>query len=218
MDGVTTMAWHGARALRGLVRNRLDWLALARRLPRDARLGWQSVILGRQIEVGEGCCIEDGAVLCTRHERSTGADSIRLGRQCRVRRGSHLYSWTGFIRMGDNCTVNTGAVMYGVGGGITIGNNVRIAAGTVMVTAQHNIARTDIPIAVQGGTADPIVVEDDVWVGAGVCVLGGVRVGRGAVLGAGAVVHRDVAPFSIMGGVPARVLRVRRQDELPERG
>lgn len=77
----------------------------------------------------------------------------------------------------------------------------------------HVTTRTDIPIKDQGVTHRGIVVEDDVWLGSGVIVLDGVRVGTGAVVAAGSVVTRDVPPYAIVAGVPAQVIRYRK--ELP---
>jgi len=78
-----------------------------------------------------------------------------------------------------------------------------------MHAENHNIGRTDVPIDAQGVTRQGIVIEDDCWLGGGATILAGVRVGRGAVVAAGAIVTRDVPPYAIVAGVPARVVRMR---------
>ncbi len=87
-------------------------------------------------------------------------------------------------------------------GGVHIGDRVLIAAHVVITSRQHP---RDIPR--YGHVLDaPVRIEDDVWIGAGAIVLPGITVGRGAVVGAGAVVTKDVPPFGIVGGVPARAI------------
>ncbi|MEM9355026.1 MAG: acyltransferase [Pseudomonadota bacterium] len=98
--------------------------------------------------------------------------------------------------------------MYG-GGGLTIGNFVRIAAHTVMVPSNHEYSDTAIPITKQGLSMKGIVVEDDVWVGAGARILDGVRLRTGTVVGAGAVLTHSTNEFSVVAGVPARQLATR---------
>ena len=94
-------------------------------------------------------------------------------------------------------------------GGIEIGNNVRIATQCVIVSANHNFSQVDIPIVKQGETKQKIVIGDDCWLGAGVKVLAGVHIGKGCVVGAGAVVVNDLEPYSVAVGVPARVIKKR---------
>jgi acetyltransferase-like isoleucine patch superfamily enzyme len=153
--------------------------------------------------------VEDGVIISTRHAAPASNEYVRIGNRCRISAGTRLYSWGGFVSVGWGCAINTNAVLYGTGGGITIGNQVRIAAQTVLVTTSHCFARLDLPIADQGFTAKPIVVEDDVWIGTGARVLGGVRIGRGSIVAAGAVVNRDVPSLSVVGGVPAKLIRER---------
>jgi len=115
----------------------------------------------------------------------------------------------GMVSVGDNCYIGTGAQFYPWNAPITLGNNVLIAAGVRMITRKHGFAEIDHPMGAQGYTNAPIVVEDDVWIGFGTVVLPGVTIGRGSIVGAGAVVTRDVEPYSIVGGVPARLIRRR---------
>jgi acetyltransferase-like isoleucine patch superfamily enzyme len=88
-------------------------------------------------------------------------------------------------------------------GGVTIGNRVLIASHVVITSRAHPL---ELPRF--GVTRDaPVVIEDDVWIGAGAIVLPGVTIGRGSIVGAGAVVTHDVAPGTIVTGVPASRLR-----------
>jgi maltose O-acetyltransferase len=84
-----------------------------------------------------------------------------------------------------------------------------------MITRKHGFARTDVTISDQGYTHAPIKIEDDVWVGFQAIILPGVTIGRGSIVGAGAVVTKDVPPYTVVVGVPARPLRQRRVDAAP---
>ncbi len=95
-------------------------------------------------------------------------------------------------------------------GGVTIGDRCLIGQRATFFSAEHGFSGLE-PIWDQPIAQRPIVVEDDVYVGVGAVVLGGVRVGRGAVLAAGCVVTRDVPEFAIMAGVPARQIGNRRE-------
>ena len=91
-------------------------------------------------------------------------------------------------------------VVIRASGGVSIGDRVLIAAHAVITSRQHPARLPRF-----GVTADaPIVIGDDVWIGAGAVVLPGVTLGRGSIVGAGAVVTADVEPFTIVGGVPAK--------------
>jgi acetyltransferase-like isoleucine patch superfamily enzyme len=85
-------------------------------------------------------------------------------------------------------------------GGVTIGSRVLIAAAVVISSREHPVALPRFAVTVDA----PIEIADDVWIGAGAVILPGVSIGRGAVVGAGAVVTGAVAPFTVVGGVPAR--------------
>jgi maltose O-acetyltransferase len=89
---------------------------------------------------------------------------------------------------------------------ITIGDNVLTGPELMIFTQNHHFGDRNVPIRMQGGVPAPVVIENDVWIGARVIILAGVTIGTGSVVGAGSVVTKDVAPYSIVGGVPAKVI------------
>lgn len=102
-----------------------------------------------------------------------------------------------------------GYSFVGCGGGVTIGENVIMGQYVSFHAENHNIERTDIPIREQGVSRKGIRIEDDCWVGAKVTFLDGCHVGHGCVVAAGSVVRGQIPPFSVIGGVPAKVIRNR---------
>lgn len=79
-----------------------------------------------------------------------------------------------------------------------------------VLTHTHNIERTDIPMGQQGMRVYEVVIGNDVWIGMRVIIMPGVKVGNGVVIGAGAVVTKDVPDYAIVGGVPARIIKFRK--------
>ena len=110
------------------------------------------------------------------------------------------------IEIDNYSSVNAHVLIYGAGG-VRIGSYVRIATHTVIVESMHRYQRTEISIKQQGIKARCIVIEDEVWIGAGVTILDEVEIGRGSLIGAVAVLTKNVEPFSIMSGIPARLLK-----------
>ena len=96
-------------------------------------------------------------------------------------------------------------------GEITIGNGVRIAPQVLVFAGDHAFDNVDIPIYKQGVVAAPITIEDDVWISGKVMITKGVCIGHGSVIGAGAVVTKDIPPWSVAVGVPARVIKTRKK-------
>lgn len=134
---------------------------------------------------------------------------LSIGRRCQIFPYAMLMTYGGSVKIGDDCTVNPFSILYGVGG-LEIGNGVRIASHTVIIPANHVYSDPYTPIFLQGLTTEGIKIEDDVWIGAGVKILDGVTVGKGSVVAAGAVVTKNIPPYAVAGGVPAKVIKHRK--------
>jgi len=143
------------------------------------------------------------------------ANSIRLRGTILVGNYCYFNADGGSITVGDWSAFNHGVhINAAVGGNIVIGNNCPIGPGVVMRTANHKYLRSDRKIQDQGHDIADILVENDAWIGANAVILSGVRIGMGAVVGAGAVVTKDVPPMAVVVGVPAKVIRYRGQETI----
>jgi len=158
------------------------------------------------VRLARGAYLDEGVYL---HATPNG---IEIGENTYVMHHAelHVYNFRALphagIRIGKNCLISEFNVLRGQGG-ITIGDNVYTAPLVQMAAVNHVYDDPNVPIIKQGITAQGIVIEDDAWIGAGAIILDGVRVGKGAVVAAGAVVTQDVPPYSVVGGVPARVIK-----------
>lgn len=132
------------------------------------------------------------------------ASTLRVGAHSTIASGCVI---RGDVRIGAHSSLNAGATTIGR---VTIGDWVRIAGTAVLVGENHVFDDPDTPIFVQGLRSEGIVVGDDTWIGAHVTILDGVHIGPHSVVAAGAVVTRDVPAWSVVAGVPARVVRDRR--------
>jgi len=92
-------------------------------------------------------------------------------------------------------------------GPVTIGNHVNLAQGITVTALNHNFIDTTLRIDEQGISTNPVVIGDDVWIGANAVILPGVTIGRHVVVAAGAVVTKDVPDNCVVGGIPAKVLK-----------
>lgn len=113
------------------------------------------------------------------------------------------------VTIGDNSGIGKDCELHGE---VHIGNHVMMAPECVFYTRNHETSRLDVPMGQQGETVPrAIYVGDDVWLGRRVMVMSGVHIGDGCIIAAGAVVTKDIPPFSVAGGVPAKVIGSRRK-------
>lgn len=110
------------------------------------------------------------------------------------------------ISLGDRSSIGDFSYLQG---NILIGNDVMMAPRCALIADNHRFEDTTRPMNTQGTEHDKIVIGNDVWLGYGVTILPGVSVGDGAICAAGAVVTKDVEPFTIVGGNPAKVIKKR---------
>lgn len=114
----------------------------------------------------------------------------------------------GYFEIGDYSYIGPNAVM-GAGGPIVIGNHVQMGPNVTITAENHLFDDPILRINEQGLSHQGIIIEDDCWIAGGVIILDGVTLGRGCVIGAGAVVTHSIPPLSVAVGVPARVIRRR---------
>jgi len=114
------------------------------------------------------------------------------------------------VKIGSGCQINENVFIQGG----YIGNDVLIAPNVAILSTAHIHDRIDLPIVMQGNTDPaPPVIEDGAWIARNAVIMPGLRVGAGAIVAAGAIVVKDVPPYMIVGGVPARVIKSRKVDE-----
>ena len=205
--------------------------------------GWMPTVVGVGLRAVAYRLIMhlEGLVAIERGVRIRFADQIRLGRGVYLDEGVYLHACPGGIEIGENTLVMHHAELHvynfrdlpragiRIGrdsligefnvlrgqGGISIGERVYTSPLVQLAAVNHVFADPTRPFVEQGITAQGIVVEDDVWIGAGAIVTDGVHIGQGAVVAAGAVVTRDVPPHTVVAGVPARVVKEISGDESP---
>ncbi len=112
------------------------------------------------------------------------------------------------ISIGDYVQINRGVTVRSA----IIGNYVMIAPGVVMLDRYHKFNRVDVPMATQGESARAsIVIKNDVWIGQNVIIMPGLTVGQGVIIGAGSVITKDIPDFSVVAGVPGKIIRFRNE-------
>jgi acetyltransferase-like isoleucine patch superfamily enzyme len=167
-----------------------------------------------RIRCGKSVYIDSG---CRIHASKA---SVKLGDNTRVMRGAYICTYTSNSKEGEGvvtgkcCWIGINAVIASGQGGIFLGDNVLIAPHAILVTGNHDLENVDTPLIEHEYRGLPIHIGSNVWIGANAVILGGVTIGDGSVVAAGAVVTKDVEPYSIVGGVPAKELRkINRHDK-----
>ena len=139
-----------------------------------------------------------------------GFENIVLGSNSNFMKNSYIYANdNGILIIGDNFSINSNSQIGAAYGKMVIGNNCMIAPNCVLRASNHTFDSVDIPILKQGHTYGEILIDDDVWIGSNSVITANVKIGKGSVIGAGSVVTKDVEPYSVVGGVPAKLIKKR---------
>ncbi|HTD99694.1 MAG TPA: acyltransferase [Mucilaginibacter sp.] len=130
---------------------------------------------------------------------------LKIGKNCKIQPRVNFGDGNSII-IGDHCMINENVYIQQA----VIGNYVMIAPNVALYANTHIYESKDIPMALQGKSIEqPCIIEDDVWIGRNAVIMPGVRIGTGSIIGAGAVVTKDVEPYCVMGGVPAKLIKKR---------
>jgi len=158
----------------------------------------------KDITLHNGVYLDHGVYL---HAMPSGIE-IGAGSRIMYNTEVHVFNFRNLenshITIGENCVIGPYNIILGQGG-TTIGNNVIIAPRVSILPINHYYQDTKRPIKDQGISAKGIIIEDDVWIGHGATILDGVKIMRGSVIGAGAVVNKDVPAYSLVAGPLAEV-------------
>lgn len=131
-------------------------------------------------------------------------NAFRMGQHSLIEDYCVVNNGVGAVDIGENCLLGIGSTLIGP---VRLGNNVITAQHVVLSGLNHDYEAIQTPIRDQSVTTKPIVIDDDCWIGANATILAGTTIGRHSVVAAGSVVTRDVPPYSVVGGNPARLLK-----------
>lgn len=162
-----------------------------------------------RIQLGANVVLSDGVILDGRTDAETG---LKIGDRTIVGHRALVLCKMGTIEIGSNTGIGAYCGLYAVGtNALKLGSNCLIGPYCYFGGTRYHFARVDLTMREQGNDLrGGIVIGDDCWFGAGVSVMDGVSIGDGAIIASGAVVTRDVAPYTVVGGVPAKKIKDRR--------
>ncbi len=171
-----------------------------------------SIRYARYLEAGKDLIVEDHAEInCLTTQKIIFGERVTVGKFAIIR-PSNIYGGDigEGLKIGNNS--NIGAYSYiGCSGYIEIGNNVMISPRVSIYAENHRFDHPDILLKEQGVQKEFVKIEDDCWIAANVIILAGVTIGQGCVIAAGSVVTKDIPPYSIAAGVPAKVIKSRKE-------
>lgn len=172
---------------------------------RNCKLKFKKKIsLGRTVIIGDN--VEINAL--SRH-------GVSIGDNVSILKGT-IIECTGIIKevgegliIGNNVGIAQNCFIQ-VRGNVVIGNNVIFGPNVSIFSENHNFANPDLPVSGQGVTRKGVTIENGVWLGTRVVILDGVRVGENSIVAAGSIVNKDVSPYTIVGGIPAKIIKNRK--------
>ena len=184
------------------------WLDFIIMNQRDARPRWYIRMLAPLYQHrGRGSKIYRSVRMDTPPYRT-----FSLGRQSVVESYCCINNAVGDVVIGDHTRIGIHCTVIGP---VTIGSHVNLAQGITVTALNHNFEDTGKRIDQQGVSTIPVVIGDDVWIGANAVILPGVTIGKHCVVAAGAVVTKDVPDFTVVGGVPAKILKTLKPQSTP---
>lgn len=177
---------------------------------RYASLG-ENVVISRKSYVSHPSSVHLGTnvVISDYSALVTNESLIEIGCNSAIMEFARVHAVLGNVVIGENCSLQQFSMISGFTEGVRIGNGVRIGAHTLLIGSNHDFGSKDLPIWQQGSTSKGIIIHNDVWIGSNATILDGVEIGMGSIIGAGSVVTKNIPPYSIAVGVPARVIRYR---------
>jgi acetyltransferase-like isoleucine patch superfamily enzyme len=168
----------------------------------------KGVELGRNVNLGPGVDFNLGGSYRNTLQQEGSKGHIRIGDQGWIEKGAVLWAFDGLIRMGKNVFVGPYVTIYGHGG-VEIGDDALISMKVTILSSNHQIPSRSRHIRWESSELLPTKIGRDVWIGANAVILGGVTIGDGCVIGAGAVVTKDLPSYVFACGVPAREIKRR---------
>jgi acetyltransferase-like isoleucine patch superfamily enzyme len=160
-----------------------------------------------RLKVGRGAKLGRCVINIHRNANPDKTYAVEIGALTIIHDSTIIATHGGYVNIGKNVSLHPFSVIYGHGG-VEIGEGARIATSTVIVASSHGIDDPEMSIS-QSWSGEGIVIGEDVWIGAGVRILDGTRIGNRCVIGAGAVVTKSIPEASVAVGVPAKVLKQR---------
>ena len=169
-----------------------------------------SIRYAHYLNVGKDFIVEDYAeVNCMAYRGITAGNRVTIGKFALIRPSNAYGSAIGEgLKIGNNSSIGPYAYI-GCSGYIEIGDNVIMAPNVSIYAENHLYDNLKIPIKDQGVKRQYVKIEDDCWIASNTVILAGVTVGQGSIIASGSVVTKDVPPFSIVAGVPAKVIKKR---------
>ena len=161
-----------------------------------------------KIEIEDNVVINDFAVLDAYGGEESG---IKIGKEALISRNAVLNSKGGFIEIGKRANLGMMSIIFSRDCRVRVGNDVLFSAYCyLMGGGSHSMERTDIPISHQGAECRGIDIGDNVWLGSGVKVLDGCKIGRDSVIGTNSFVNSDIPEFAVAAGSPAQIVKMRK--------
>lgn len=173
-----------------------------------------STIQHKLLWLGDHIFVDDGVVIHQSFYPGVPGGEVTLGCQVSLYRDVIIETGDGGkVAIGDSTVIQFGSIIAAYKGSVLVGSGVMIAANCAFYPFNHGMA-PGIPMAEQPFTSNgDIVIGDGAWIGTGAIILGGVSIGKGAVIGAGSVVTRDIPDNAIACGVPAKVIKMRGENQ-----